>query len=165
MTLDVCGGEIVGVAGVSGNGQMHLAEAIAGLRKVESGSLHIDGWKATNRSVRSIVDHGLAYVPEERNRDGMIKDFSISENLIMRDPGNAAARRSGFFRFGRIERHASRIVEDFDVKTPRRRPLSETSGGNAQKVILARELSREPGVLVVSAADARPRHRRSRVRP
>jgi ABC-type uncharacterized transport system ATPase subunit len=151
VSLDVHGGEVLGLAGVSGNGQLQLAEAIAGLRRLGYGTITIDGWEATNRPVRAIVGRGLAYVPEERNRDGMIKEFTIAENLIMRDPANPEFMRGKLFNFSRIDEHAAHLVDRFAVKTPSTStPIGNLSGGNAQKVILARELSRQPAVSVIA---------------
>ncbi|MDH3606346.1 MAG: ABC transporter ATP-binding protein [Acidimicrobiia bacterium] len=151
VSLTVNGGEIVGLAGVSGNGQVQLAQAIAGLHSLTSGHIRISGAATEGRSVRKLMDQGLGYVPEERNRDGMIKEFSIAENLILRDPANPEFVRRGLFRFGRIDEHGAHLIERFAVKTPSASvPISSLSGGNAQKVILARELDRDPSVLVVA---------------
>jgi simple sugar transport system ATP-binding protein len=149
--LDVHAGEIVGLAGVSGNGQPELAGAIAGLRAVTGGQILIDGVDVSNQSPESIMAKGLAFVPEERNRDGLIKEFSVSENLIMRDIDQPPLSRRAFFNFGAVAKHARHLVSAFDVKTPGiDTPIKNLSGGNAQKVILARELSRNPKVLIAA---------------
>jgi len=150
--LEVRAGEILGVAGVSGNGQRELAEAIAGLRAVHSGShIAIDGKSLDGLDTRSRRDAGLSYVPEERMRDGAIGEFTVSENLILVDHASDEYSSRGLFRFGEIETHCDQLVADYAVKTPSlETPTSSLSGGNIQKLILARELASEPGVLIAS---------------
>jgi len=151
VSFAVNGGQILGVAGVSGNGQVQLAQAIAGLHPITAGQIKLGGVDIGGQTVRQLMDRGLGYVPEERNRDGMIKEFSVAENLILRDPTNEEFVRRGLFRFDRIEEHGERLIERFAVKTPSADvSISSLSGGNAQKVILARELDRSPSVLVVA---------------
>ena len=144
-------GEILGLAGVSGNGQSELAQVIAGLRPASGGKVLLDGEDITGKSPENIIDKGLAYIPEERNRDGMIQEFSVAENLIMRDMDKPPYSNRGFLDFKAIDKHATALVKKFDVKTPSiETPIKSLSGGNAQKVILARELSRNPTVLLAA---------------
>ncbi len=151
LTFDVHAGEILGIAGVSGNGQRELAEAVAGLRPPVSGSIFIDGVNVTSNSPRETRAAGLSYVPEERMRDGAVADFSVSENLILVDHRDNAFSRNGFLKFGAIEEHSEDLVESFNVKTPTLdTPTRNLSGGNIQKLILARELSSRPRVLVAA---------------
>ncbi|MEE9416162.1 MAG: ABC transporter ATP-binding protein [Acidimicrobiales bacterium] len=151
LNLEVEGGEILGIAGVSGNGQRELAEAVAGLRAPEAGSIALDGNEITKDSVRVRRDKGVAYVPEERMRDGAIGDFTVSENLILVDHGNEVFSKSGLLNFAAIREHCTDLVERFAVKTPTiDTPTSSLSGGNIQKVIMARELTANPSVLVCS---------------
>ena len=151
VSLEARTGEIVGIAGVSGNGQLELAEVVAGLRPTTSGRVFIEDVDITGYSSKQIVDQGLAYIPEERNRDGMIKEFTISENLILRESGEKSFVRWGLFDFKAISKRAAKQVDDFRVKTPSLdTPIKNLSGGNAQKVILARELSRAPRVLIAA---------------
>lgn len=151
VSLDVRAGEIVGLAGVSGNGQLELAEVIAGLRPATGGRVFIDGNDVTGQPPAQMIAHGLSYIPEERNRDGMIKEFSISENLILRENNKPPYAYRGFLDFKAIARRSNELVRDFTVKTPSiDTPIKSLSGGNAQKVILARELSRAPRVLVAA---------------
>ena len=148
--LDVRAGEILGVAGVSGNGQRELAEVIAGLRPCE-GQVLMDGVDITHAATSARIRAGLAYIPEERMRDGTIKDFTVEENLLLQDHGHAPFSKWTFLNFGRIAGHADELIHTFDVKTPNRStPLKNLSGGNIQKLVLARELSREPKVLVAA---------------
>jgi simple sugar transport system ATP-binding protein len=149
--LEVWGGEIVGLAGVSGNGQPELASVIAGLRPATGGQVLLDGENVVSKNPKEIIELGLAYIPEERNRDGMIRDFSVAENLIMRDTDKLPYSRRGFLDFRAIADRALDLVKRFNVKTPTiETPMKNLSGGNAQKVILARELSRQPRVLVAA---------------
>jgi len=149
--LDVHSGEIVGLAGVSGNGQRELAECLAGLRKITQGTATIDGQDLTHVSLRARIEAGLAYVPEERMRDGAIREFSVEENLFLRDIDNPKFTRGIFLKFAEMDAHARQLVSKFSVKTPRLdTPVKNLSGGNIQKLIMARELSRQPKVLIAA---------------
>lgn len=149
--LDVYEGEIVGIAGVSGNGQRDLAEAVAGIRSPTAGSILLDGKEVAGASPSRVRRGGLAYVPEERMRDGVISDFSVADNLILVDNRSRAYSRFGFLRRKAIRRHCENLVDDFAVKTPDiDTPARNLSGGNIQKLILARELSGHPSVLLVA---------------
>jgi general nucleoside transport system ATP-binding protein len=151
LTLEIRSGEIVGIAGVSGNGQRELAEAIAGLRTPRAGSIRLNGVEVGGRSPAEVRDAGLAYVPEERMRDGLIADFTVAENLMLIDHRSRRFSRWGFLANGAIRRHCASLVSAFSVKTPSLDTLSRSlSGGNIQKLIMARELSGEPRVLLVS---------------
>ncbi len=152
LDLDVRAGEIVGIAGVSGNGQRELAEVIAGLRDAETGSsVQINGVEVVGLGARIARDAGLAYVPEERMRDGAIGDFTVSENLVLVDHGSEEFSRRGLLRFGVIRRHSQELVDRFEVKTPGLDTATSTlSGGNIQKLILARELASGPTVLLAA---------------
>ena len=149
--LEVRAGEILGLAGVSGNGQRELAEVITGLRSVTGGTVLLDETDITGAPPDQIMEAGVAYIPEERNRDGMIDEFSVAENLILREHAKPPYSHAGFLAFDEIERLSEALVREFNVKTPSLdTPLKNLSGGNVQKVILARELHRQPKVLVAS---------------
>jgi ABC-type uncharacterized transport system ATPase subunit len=151
LSLQVRSGEIVGIAGVSGNGQRELAEAIAGLRQPTGGQIEIAGADVTRRHPRVIREAGLAYVPEERMRDAVIGDLNVAENLIMVATADPAYTRLGFLRNRAIRRHCRQLVAEFDVRTPSLdTPAHNLSGGNIQKLIMARELSGSPKVLLVA---------------
>jgi len=151
VNLEVHAGEILGVAGVSGNGQRELAEAIAGLRKVTAGRVILEGETVTNLLPGALTDRMLSYIPEERMRDGMIKDFSVAENMILREHARRPYSRGGFLNLRGIAAHADELIKRFHVKTPSRETLAKNlSGGNIQKVVLAREISRTPRVIIAA---------------
>src|SRR5512146_2670564 len=149
--LEIHAGEIVGLAGVSGNGQRELAECLAGMRKATGGRIVIGGKDITECTLNQRVDAGMAYIPEERMRDGAIREFSVEENLYLHDHSAPQYTRGIFLDFGKMEAHASEVVDEFAVKTPSlATPLKNLSGGNIQKLIMARELSRRPDVLIAA---------------
>jgi simple sugar transport system ATP-binding protein len=151
VNLEVHSGEIMGLAGVSGNGQRELAEVITGLRPATRGQVIVEGQDVTNNLPGSITERQLAYIPEERMKDGMIQEFTVAENIILRDHDKPPFSRSGFLLLRVIANWADKLIQAFQVKTPSRdTPAKNLSGGNIQKVVLARELSREPRVLVAA---------------
>jgi simple sugar transport system ATP-binding protein len=151
INLELRSGEIVGVAGISGNGQRPLARAVAGLRPTESGRILLDGRDVTRMSAAAMFDAGLSYIPEERMHDGVIKDFTVAENLILQDHVRKPFSRSIFLDFQQIAQHAKELITAYNVKTPSQEtPVKNLSGGNIQKLILARELARKPRVLIAA---------------
>ena len=151
VSLRVRNGEILGIAGVSGNGQRELAEVIAGLRPVTAGEIQLVQRTVTNWSPGQRTAAGLAYIPEERMHDGVIQDFTVAENLILQDHTRAPYSHRTFLDFKAIARHSWAMVNDFAVKTPTiETKVKSLSGGNIQKLILARELARRPRVLIAA---------------
>ncbi|HEX9898612.1 MAG TPA: ABC transporter ATP-binding protein, partial [Candidatus Methylomirabilis sp.] len=151
ISLEVRAGEIVGIAGVSGNGQRELAEVIAGLRRPTSGRVRIDNHDVTGLNPAGRIRRGLAYIPEERHRDGVVKEMTVEENLMLEDHSRPEFSRRGFLKFGRIAEHTTELIRRFDIKTPSRLTrLGDLSGGNIQKMVLARALWRTPSVLVAA---------------
>ncbi len=151
VSLDVHAGEIVGIAGVSGNGQRELAETIAGLRNAQGGSVRIDSTDLTNASPAEVRAAGFAYVPEERMKDGAVGEFEVSENLLLINHGDPQFRKGPLFDFAKIRAHSQRLVDQFSVKTPTLdTPTSTLSGGNIQKLIMARELDSSPTVILAA---------------
>ena len=151
LDLDVRGGRILGIAGVSGNGQRELAEAIAGLRPPTAGTVEIDGSDVTGLDPRRARDAGLAFVPEERMRDGAIASFTVSENLMLLAHAEPRFSRRGVLRMNAIREHGESLVEEYAVKTPDlATSTSSLSGGNIQKLIMARELHGVPPVLLAA---------------
>ncbi|HET6487708.1 MAG TPA: ATP-binding cassette domain-containing protein, partial [Spirochaetia bacterium] len=149
--LVIHAGEIVGLAGVSGNGQRELAECLAGMRKGTGGCIRLESADITSCTPNQRVEAGMAYVPEERMRDGAIREFTVQENIFLHDHSARRFARGIFLRFSRMEGHAAELVRDFAVKTPTLdTPLKNLSGGNIQKLIMARELSRRPKVLIAA---------------
>ena len=155
VSLEIRAGEIVALAGVQGNGQTELVEAIVGLRPVDSGEIVIDGHTTTTSSARRVSELGVAHVPEDRMRDGLIGAMTVAENFILdtyhREPYSAR----GILNAGAIAEGAATAVEDYDVRTPSIETYAGSlSGGNQQKVVVAREFSR-PVKLVVAAQPTR----------
>jgi simple sugar transport system ATP-binding protein len=143
VSLDVHAGEIVALAGVQGNGQTELAEAISGLRHVESGSITLRGKDITNHTPREILDAGLGHVPEDRQRDGLVLSMSLADNLVLNTPRRAPFARRGTRNLNAVDTNATELVERFDIRTTGiEATAGSLSGGNQQKVIVARELSR-----------------------
>jgi len=151
VSLEVRSGEILGIAGVSGNGQPELAETITGLRKVTGGRIFLEGNDVTGLAPGELTGRMLSYIPEERMRDGMIKEFSIAENMILREHHKMPYSNSGFLHLRDIARHTDELIAKFRVKTPSRDTQAKNlSGGNIQKVVLARELSRNPRAIIAA---------------
>jgi simple sugar transport system ATP-binding protein len=151
VSLEICGGEILGLAGVSGNGQRELAEALAGMRPVRQGHIILNDKEVTNGSPLQHINVGQSYIPEERMKEGAIREFSVADNMILADHGKKPYSRRTFLDFKAIREQVGKIVSDFNVKTPSLdTPVKNLSGGNIQKLILGRELSRCPSVLIAS---------------
>ena len=151
VAFEVRSGEILAVAGVQGNGQTELVEALTGLREVDGGSITLEGTTLTNRSPREIASAGVAHIPEDRNRDGMVKGMTVAENLILNSYHLEPFSKNGVLNRKEIAAAAEKAVRDFDVRTPSiDTDIASLSGGNQQKVIVAREFSR--GVKLVIAA-------------
>jgi ABC-type uncharacterized transport system ATPase subunit len=151
VSLDVHSGEILGIAGVSGNGQRELAEVITGLRPVTEGHLKLEEQEVTGLAADELTERMLSYIPEERMRDGMIREFTVAENLILREHHKEPFSRYGFLNLKNISQHADQLIKLFQVKTPSRDTAAKSlSGGNIQKMVLARELARQPRTIVAA---------------
>jgi simple sugar transport system ATP-binding protein len=153
VSFEVRAGEILAIAGVQGNGQTELAEAILGLRGLHSstGDISISGSSVRGKSVRTILEKGVGYVPEDRQKNGLISEFSIAENLMLNGSFTKPFAKGFGIAFATRNKIADELVKEFDVRTPSAQtPAGKLSGGNQQKVVLARELSREVELLVVS---------------
>jgi ABC-type uncharacterized transport system ATPase subunit len=152
VSLSVKAGEIVGVAGVSGNGQTELAQVIAGLRSVKSGAIRVAGKDITNKSPGVINQLGLSYIPEERMVDGVIRDFTVAENFVLQNHGRRPYVRGGIFTdFRKVAKDCWDAIHAYEIKTPSTEtPIKSLSGGNIQKLVLARELACHPQVLIAA---------------
>jgi len=147
--LEVRAGETLGIAGVAGNGQRELAEAITGLRRVTGGQVRIGGRVITNASPAEIARAGVAHVPEDRLATGLVSGMDVAGNVILRDYQRPPLARGPFLVSRAIASFADRLIQEYDVQTPGRGTrVGALSGGNQQKLLLARELSGEPRVLV-----------------
>jgi simple sugar transport system ATP-binding protein len=149
--LAVHSGEILGLAGVSGNGQSELAEVITGLRPLTEGKVFLEGRDVTDLKPGQRTELGMAYIPEERMKDGMIQDFTVAENMILRDHDEPPFSKRGILFLRVIAEFADKLIRSFNIKTPSRdTKVKSLSGGNIQKAVVARELSREPRVLIAA---------------
>lgn len=146
--LTIHAGEILGVAGVDGNGQRELAECIVGLRKPASGTISVKGQPVTG----VVADPSfIGFIPEDRQKTGLVLDFSVSENLVIKDCKRAPYVKNGVLRYPVIKKHARAMIQKFNVKTPSGDVKARNlSGGNQQKVIIARELNAEPVLDIAS---------------
>jgi simple sugar transport system ATP-binding protein len=151
VTFDVRAGEIVGIAGVDGNGQSELIDALTGLRKPAGGQMTVGGQDLTHASARQALDAGMGHIPEDRHRRGLVLDFNLAENLALHDYGKEPFSRFGWLNPRRWLRWAGTLLKEFDVRGggPTTRAGS-LSGGNQQKVVVAREVSRDPSVLIAA---------------
>lgn len=151
VTLDVYAGEILGIAGVQGNGQTELVEALTGLRACKSGSITLKGKDVTNASPRTITAAGTAHVPEDRQKMGMVKPFSVMKNLVLNMYYRSPFARGILVDERAIAASAQNLVEQYDVRPPNiYNTIGSLSGGNQQKVIVAREFSRPISLLIAS---------------
>lgn len=151
LSFDVRAGEIFGVAGVEGNGQRELVEAITGMRPKQGGTVELDGVDLTNASPRHVDEMGVGHVPEDRNKHGLVESFTIADNLVLNTYANKPFARRWIRQTRKIDEQAADLVKRYDVRTPGiHAPVATLSGGNQQKVIIARELSGEPRLLIVA---------------
>lgn len=151
LNLDVRAGEIVGIAGIDGNGQSELIQAITGLRKVKSGTMTLKGENIVGASPRTITEMQVGHVPEDRHRDGLVLQLSISENIALQTYYKEPMSSKGILNYGNIYEHARKLMKEFDVRAASEYvPAKALSGGNQQKAIIAREVDRDPDLLIVS---------------
>jgi simple sugar transport system ATP-binding protein len=151
VSFEVRAGEIVGLAGIDGNGQTELIDAMTGLRKVESGRAVVAGGDVTRGSAQSHFDAGLGHIPEDRQRRGLVLEFSIAENIGLHDFRKPPASRLGWLFPRRLVAAARRLIAEFDVRGGGPQTAAGAlSGGNQQKVVLAREIDRDPKVLIAA---------------
>jgi simple sugar transport system ATP-binding protein len=149
LSLEVRRNEIVGVCGVEGNGQTELVETLAGLRRPDSGKVHLNGVDVTGHDPHALRLAGLAYIPEDRHHRGLVLPFSLTENVLLGNAEDEPFSKAGRIDYGMTERITTQLMSEFDVRAPSADVKAATlSGGNQQKLIIARELHREPDVLL-----------------
>jgi general nucleoside transport system ATP-binding protein len=151
VSFDVRAGEIVGIAGVDGNGQTELIEAITGLRKAGAGSISVAGREVRDAGAREMLDIGVGHIPEDRQRRGLVLEFTIAENIALHDYAHPPDAKWGWLFPDRMVRRAAALIRELDVRVGG--PLTRAgglSGGNQQKVVAAREIARDPKVLIAA---------------
>jgi general nucleoside transport system ATP-binding protein len=151
VSFDVHAGEIVGLAGVEGNGQSELIEAITGLRAADSGEVVVGGRTITHPTARKMLDAGVGHIPEDRQRRGLVLEFTIAENIALHDYNRPPDSKWGWLFPRRLIQRAASLIREFDVRGGGPRTIGGSlSGGNQQKVVAAREIARDPSVLVAA---------------
>jgi general nucleoside transport system ATP-binding protein len=151
LDLTVHAGEIVGIAGVDGNGQSELIEAITGLIKAESGSIKLNGKEIMNLSPRKITESGVGHIPQDRHKHGLVLDFPIGENMVLQTYYKEPYSKNGILNFKNIYDKARQLIKEYDVRTPDEYTKARAlSGGNQQKAIIGREVDRNPDLLIAA---------------
>lgn len=151
LSLEVKAGEILGIAGVDGNGQTELIEGITGLRKIKSGTVKVSGKDITHLSTRKITESGIGHIPQDRHKHGLVLDYSIGENMVLQTYYQKPFSNSGVLNFNKIFEKAKSLIAEYDVRTPSEyTPARALSGGNQQKAIIAREVDRSPNLLIAA---------------
>lgn len=149
-SLEVKAGEIVGIAGVDGNGQTELVEAITGLRKAESGKILINGEEITNSPIRQRIESGIGHIPEDRQKRGLVLDYTLESNMVLEIYNKQPFSKYGLLNFPAIKKYAKNIIENFDVRSGEGEAsiVRTMSGGNQQKAIIGREIELDPKLLI-----------------
>ncbi|WML56755.1 ABC transporter ATP-binding protein [Neobacillus sp. PS2-9] len=151
LDLSVRAGEIVGIAGVDGNGQSEFIEAITGLRKAETGSVKLNGKELINQTPRHITESGVGHIPQDRHKHGLVLNFPIGENMVLQTYNKKPYSKNGILNFKEIYKKAKSLINEFDVRTPSEYTLARAlSGGNQQKAIIGREVDRNPDLLIAA---------------
>ncbi|MHC5247519.1 ABC transporter ATP-binding protein [Enterococcus sp. LJL120] len=151
LSLEVRAGEVLGIAGIDGNGQSELVQAITGLRKVESGTVTIKGENMTNFKPRKVTEEGVGHVPEDRHKYGLVLEMTLAENMALQTYYQEPNSKNGILNYGNLNEHARELIEEYDVRTVNEIvPAKALSGGNQQKAIIAREMDRDPDLLIVA---------------
>jgi len=150
LDLEVRRGEIVGIAGIDGNGQTELVEVLTGLRKATKGKITMNGQNAYNKTPRELFDMGISSIPADRQKHGLVLDYSVEENLLLQNIDNAPFSKKGMINFKAMHEHAVKLTKKFDVRPDgcESNPAGSLSGGNQQKVIIAREVTNDKDLLI-----------------
>ena len=153
LSFEVRAGEVLGIAGVDGNGQLELVETLAGLRQPEAGSIRLDGADITRLGAAGRTRGGLAYIPADRAGTSLVRSFSIADNLRLRDSARAPYAKLGVLSASGLVDKAKALMRDYDIRAPApSTPAARLSGGNQQKIVVARELDRKPAALIAHQA-------------
>ncbi|MDD1511308.1 ABC transporter ATP-binding protein [Priestia megaterium] len=151
LDLSVRAGEIVGIAGVDGNGQTELIEAITGLRKIKSGSITLKNQELSTLSTRKITESGIGHIPQDRHKHGLVLDYTIGENIGLQTYYQKPMSKSGILNYKEMYKKAKELIAEYDVRTPSEFTQARSlSGGNQQKAIIAREVDRSPELLIAA---------------
>lgn len=152
LSLEVRSGEILGIAGIDGNGQKELVQAITGLRKIQSGSVILNGENITNLNIRKKTEAGIGHIPEDRHKHGLVLDYSLEDNIILQTYYKKPFSNKGLLNRKAIAEHSSKLINEFDVRSGQgnKTKTRSMSGGNQQKAIIAREVDRSPSLLIAS---------------
>ncbi len=151
LSLTVRAGEIVGIAGIDGNGQSELIEAITGLRKISSGKVLLKGQELTGLKPRKITESGVGHIPQDRHKHGLVLDFPIGHNIALQTYYQSPISKGGIIDYKKIDKLAEKIIQEFDVRTPSASTEARAlSGGNQQKAIIGREIDRDPELLIAA---------------
>ena len=150
VSFDIRGGEILVIAGVSGNGQRELADAIVGLMVADSGKIILNGRNVTKDSIRKRIDEGIAYIPEERQKYGLILDFRLGENFLLRNYWKEPFSKKGILNKNEVDIWGEKLIEKYDIRSSQgnKTLVRAMSGGNQQKVIIAREAERDASLVI-----------------
>ncbi|NLY53470.1 MAG: ABC transporter ATP-binding protein [Firmicutes bacterium] len=151
VSFDVREGEIVAIAGVEGNGQTELVDCLAGMRPATSGTIRLRGQTITNQNPRAVVEAGVAHIPQDRHKHGLVLDFTVAENAILRNYYQPPVASGIFVKQDEMVDYATKLVEKYDVRTPSVQTLARSlSGGNQQKIVVAREIEQQPDLLIAA---------------
>lgn len=150
LNLNVRSGEIVVVAGIEGNGQTHLVEAITGLKPIETGEIFLNGENITKDTIRNRTVKGISHVPEDRHKHGLVLDYTLAENLVLQSYFEPIFQNKGFIKEYAVNAYAEKLIDEFDIRSPlgRKSIVRLMSGGNQQKAIIAREFSRDSDLII-----------------
>lgn len=151
ISFEVRRGEILGLAGVDGNGQKELIEVLTGLRKMDSGEVILRGESIKSAKPRKISEDKVAYIPEDRQKRGLVLEFTVAENMVLKDYYKPEFNNKGFLSYDKINQHAKKLIAEYDVRTPSETTDARSlSGGNQQKIIIAREVDSDPDLLIAT---------------
>lgn len=151
LSFDVRQGEILGIAGVDGNGQSELIQAITGLTKVESGSIKLNNTELANQKPRTITETGIGHIPEDRQRQGLVLEMSLEDNIALQTYYQEPLSKNGIINHEEVTKYALGLIDEFDVRMQsEKNPVGSLSGGNQQKAIIAREVDRDPDLLIAA---------------